>query len=662
MRRKTLAAAVLICLILLATATVAYGNVKSWYEWKVDPATGKPDRSLQIWCGGEVGAEWQGYLQQAIANWNNANTGWKLEIVKDIEKADVTFHQASIPPRKNGAVPAAECRTDFDGTTGEVIGATITMNTDLPWGKSGDDNYDPVKTIKHELGHTMRLDHSDWGNLMDTIVHAGDHYCPPNSDDVAEAKDAFQFNVERNNILPEEPGQSHIMAGEDASLTLNNEELWHIPTEPCVLPLSGIMLPGPTAVPEGLERIVAAAGIFPLGAEFSKPCILTLRCPPGSISGSAMIGELHFNVLPPLDMAGMRPVQWFADDGVCCSGSVSGGCWQEADITASYDAESGMATLMVPGGGMYGLAAPVLEQPPAQPVPAFTDLGPSTPPMAGRALTELKAMDIYRGYPDGSAGLDRNLTRLEFFTLAVRIAGGEADAVVQSSKRPPFVDDIPTWGWGYVNQALALGLTTGYPDGTFQPQRNVTGNEAVTVLVRLLGTVEVTLANAKPWPTGYIEVATELGLFGDLELLLGSGPGAWFGRAITRAEMAVVTRSGLWTTLRHAEDGSLIEGPSLAASDGWWQATVTVLAVSEDGRRGLLARPVTIPAGEVIRLDVAERLYVAPGVEMPAVVADLGDSGGGDDGGGGAGAAGSNTVIVLGHGCVVHAITGSEVE
>lgn len=636
MRRRVLATAVLACVLVLVSANGAWGNVKDWYEWKVDPATGKPLRSLQIWCGSETTPQWSAWMNEAIANWNNANTGWNLSTTNNIEDAEVTFHQASIPPNSRGQTPAAQCQTDFDGTTGEVIGATVIVNTDLTWGTSGDGVYDPVKAIKHELGHTMRLTHSELGNLMDDTLASGDHDCTPNLDDVDEAKDAAQLAVTRPGVAPEGERDVRMVAGED-SLRLSQEDYFTVPAfwehDLNLVPLSGVMMPDPLAVPEGLERVVAAAGIFPLKAEFMEPARLGLGVDPAAVSGLGLVGELHWDLLPAVDMAGMVPVAWHEACATCVSG-----CWEAAPVVASYDPETGLATLDVSGGGIYGVAAPVAEQDEVAAAAAFTDVGPAADPLVAASLTELKAMNIYRGYPDGSAGPGRALTRLEFITLAVRVAGGEQAAFGLASQRPTFIDEIPAWGWGYVNEAVALELTRGYPDGTFRPDQNVTGNEAVTILVRLLGGQEEWIAQQTTWPDGYIDVATELGLLEGISALVAD-LAAWRADAITRGEMAVVTGAAIWADERHLPGGAITEGASLAAAGGWWRDTVTVDAAMPDGRRWLLKRPVVITAGEadVMRLDVDATLYIAPGAGVPDP--ELGA-----------------TATVIGHGPVVEAV------
>jgi len=73
---------------------------------------------------------------------------------------------------------------------------------------------------------------------------------------------------------------------------------------------------------------------------------------------------------------------------------------------------------------------------------------------------------------------------------------------------------------------------------------------------------------------------------------------------------------------------------------------VTVQAKTSDGRRWLLDRPAPLPGGpnDVMRLDVPETLYLAPGTALPAVGA--GSGGGAGAGGGGAGSTG--TVLARG--------------
>ncbi|MHB8758165.1 MAG: BsuPI-related putative proteinase inhibitor [Bacillota bacterium] len=74
-------------------------------------------------------------------------------------------------------------------------------------------------------------------------------------------------------------------------------------------------------------------------------------------------------------------------------------------------------------------------------------------------------------------------TRLEVAIILVRALGLEAQA--RADQTPlTFVDkaDIPAWAAGYIAVAVDKGLVTGYPDGTFQPNRPVTRAEMAKML------------------------------------------------------------------------------------------------------------------------------------------------------------------------------------
>jgi len=438
----------------------------------------------------------------------------------------------------------------------------------MSWGRTGAWALDPIRCAMHELGHAMRLAHSPAGNVMKATVACGDHDSTINRDDAQEAKDAAE-TPEAEPDVQKAQGEAHVTAG-NAALSMKETDFSAVPTAYGVglnlLPMPDALLPDPLAVPADQERVLAAAGIFPVAAAFAGPATLTLTITPCLINGWALTGDLHHDLLPPVDMSRMVAVRWVeavgggTGTGGGTGASLGDGLWDAAGIPASFDAQSGKATLTVTGGGIYGIAAPMLARAPVRPLPAFTDLGPTQSPLVRDALTELKAMDIYRGYPDRSAGPGRNLTRLEFFTLAVRVAGGEAAAAALAGKRPPFTDTIPAWGWGYVNEALALGLTTGYPDGTFRSQQDVTGNECLAVLVRLLGAAENALARKTPWPQGYTDVAGELGILDDFACLGDDCPLAKLGGAMTRGDMAVLTRSAMWTVKRHDDAGRSSRG------------------------------------------------------------------------------------------------------
>lgn len=92
----------------------------------------------------------------------------------------------------------------------------------------------------------------------------------------------------------------------------------------------------------------------------------------------------------------------------------------------------------------------------------------------------LEQFKVLTGYPDGTFHPDAPITRAEFATVACRfeeLSAGKAK-----------FSDVPDsyWAAKYINYAAARGWVTGYPDGTFEPRKNITRAEVVTITCRLL--------------------------------------------------------------------------------------------------------------------------------------------------------------------------------
>jgi hypothetical protein len=101
-------------------------------------------------------------------------------------------------------------------------------------------------------------------------------------------------------------------------------------------------------------------------------------------------------------------------------------------------------------------------------------------------------------------------------------AGGPKVKVEQKG----YSDTKGYWGEDSIDKMSALGVIQGYADGTFQPDKPVTQQEAIVLVVRLLGLEEeakkraeegVTLpfrnsASIASWAYGHVDVALELGL------------------------------------------------------------------------------------------------------------------------------------------------------
>ncbi len=128
------------------------------------------------------------------------------------------------------------------------------------------------------------------------------------------------------------------------------------------------------------------------------------------------------------------------------------------------------------------------------------------------ALTELK---VVNGFPDGEFKPNNELTRAELAKMLV-ICLGLGDQVDALSTRTVF-SDVPAthWAAGYINAAAQSKVIVGYPDGRFQPEKNVSYAEAFTMALRALGYGNVVEAEGT-WPTAYMLKAVELELTDDM--------------------------------------------------------------------------------------------------------------------------------------------------
>lgn len=90
---------------------------------------------------------------------------------------------------------------------------------------------------------------------------------------------------------------------------------------------------------------------------------------------------------------------------------------------------------------------------------------------------------VVTGYPDGEFKPENNLTRAEFAALISRFA-----KLIANGKDNEF-SDLPGEHWAY-DDILALaesGLINGYGDGTFRAEEDITRAEVMTVINKLLG-------------------------------------------------------------------------------------------------------------------------------------------------------------------------------
>lgn len=152
------------------------------------------------------------------------------------------------------------------------------------------------------------------------------------------------------------------------------------------------------------------------------------------------------------------------------------------------------------------------------------------------AVSVLAALGIMNGDENGEYRLDDTIIRSELTKMAVTAMGME-DAAATAKGSTAF-DDVNAehWASGYINVATNLGIIEGDGDGKFRPNEAITYREAVTIMVRATG-YEPAAQNKGGYPKGYLTTASEnkvlTGVQGQNEA------------EITRGNVAILTNNSL---------------------------------------------------------------------------------------------------------------------
>lgn len=129
---------------------------------------------------------------------------------------------------------------------------------------------------------------------------------------------------------------------------------------------------------------------------------------------------------------------------------------------------------------------------------------------AGNALVK---MGLMSGYPDGSLGLENNITRAEFCTLVAKMLKINEEINFEVDN----FSDLNENHWAY-NSVMALadrGVINGYTDSTFRPSKTLTYAECSAILIGVLGYKSEMLG---VWPDNVMDMAENLALNKDLTI------------------------------------------------------------------------------------------------------------------------------------------------
>lgn len=112
---------------------------------------------------------------------------------------------------------------------------------------------------------------------------------------------------------------------------------------------------------------------------------------------------------------------------------------------------------------------------------------------AGHDLRAIAREGLISGYPDGAYRPDQTVTRVEFYALLARAFGWYADLSGEQTFHDWHL--VPGWAKQAVGGAMTQNIVTGYPDGTFGPLKPVTRVEQGAVLARIMGLYQLETGN-----------------------------------------------------------------------------------------------------------------------------------------------------------------------
>ncbi len=107
----------------------------------------------------------------------------------------------------------------------------------------------------------------------------------------------------------------------------------------------------------------------------------------------------------------------------------------------------------------------------------------------------LYELGLFRG-TDSGYDLDKTLTREQAVTILVRLLG-EEENVLESKFDGKFIDVADNrWSYPYVMYCYENNITKGTGDNTFSPEDEVTAEQFVTLVMRLMGYEDTEPENA----------------------------------------------------------------------------------------------------------------------------------------------------------------------
>lgn len=156
----------------------------------------------------------------------------------------------------------------------------------------------------------------------------------------------------------------------------------------------------------------------------------------------------------------------------------------------------------------------------------------------------LMSVGVMEGYEDGTFRPEGEVTRAEMAAVAVRLLG-----ISGTTATGQVFDDVAVdhWAAGDIEVAASMGLVQGTGNGLFSPEEAVVYEDAVKIMVELLGYGPAALAQGG-YPMGYFSQAATIGLL--------RGVDGTMGEAATRGTIVLLADRALDIELLERQVGT----------------------------------------------------------------------------------------------------------
>ncbi len=220
-------------------------------------------------------------------------------------------------------------------------------------------------------------------------------------------------------------------------------------------------------------------------------------------------------------------------------------------------------------------------------------------PVFGQEVTDtdiaglMYKLEILEGDGNGNLRLSDGVTRAEFTKMTVN-ASPYRNTVAKNLSVSPF-SDVPYTHWAapYVLVAKINKMVSGYPDATFRPDSGVKLEEALNILLKLLGYTDTDFGLSYPY--GQISLADHLDILDGIEASAGS--------ELTRGECMKI----IYNTLSVMPKGANV---SYINAVGYTLAEDTVITATNATDSGVSAGYVATDRGTYKMTDDFDSLWI----------------------------------------------------